>query len=160
MLRIIHAARLLKKGLLLYLVLFGCFLQAGAQTSEEEFLYANLGYQEQLLKGLDDKKGYRWKVITEYLYQDKPKHPKRSFQFEGLYREGERRPCAIVVIYREDRQEEKRDGTFFCIPSSESEAEILAKAQTYFVKEVKFNDSVKLAYIQALSKLAMYLARE
>ncbi|NJO87153.1 MAG: hypothetical protein HC821_03880 [Lewinella sp.] len=32
-----------------------------AQTTEEEYRYVTYGYQEQLEKGLDDKKGYSWK---------------------------------------------------------------------------------------------------
>ena len=89
-----------------------------AQTTEEEFLYANLGYKEQLLKGLDDKKGYRWEAITTYSYREKSKNPESSFLFEGLYRMGELQPCAVVVIYRENSYTEKREGLFFCIPSS------------------------------------------
>lgn len=139
------------------------------QISEEEYLYLKLGYKEQLLKGLDDKKGYSWKTITQYsFYPEKgsvvpfskgKSHTKSVIDFEGLFREGEPTACAIVAIYREDEQMKKRDGIFVPIPHHKSDKEIIRKAETYFEEEIKFDAKLMLKYSLALSKLSTTLTQ-
>jgi hypothetical protein len=138
-----------------------------AQTTEEEYLYLTYGYKEQLLKGLDDKKGYRWEPVTDYkfileggglpLIGSKERAPGK-FEFEGLYRTHQNAPCAIVAIYKEWATMEKRDGLFIPIPHPASGQEVLDKAKTYFTDEVKFKTDIRTQYILALQKLAMHLA--
>ncbi len=146
-----------------------CFLSlfvnlAFGQTSEEEFLYANLGYKEQLLKGLDDKKGYNWKPLSDYTFSDKKgmlgkKSFSSKFIFEGLYRDGEDEPCAIVGIYLENETMEKKNGTFMCIPHPNSGQSVIGKARSYFDDDVKFNSDQLFEYSIALGRLAMLLAQ-
>jgi len=115
------------------------------QTSEEEYLYATYGYQEQLQKGLDDKKGYYWKVLTDYVFVDESRklllkqNKVSKFEFEGLFRTAESVPCAIVVIYKKDENQKKKDGLFISIPHADSGQDIIAKAELYFEKKVDFN---------------------
>ncbi len=136
-----------------------------AQTTAEEYLYATFGYNEQLDKGLDDKKGYSWKALTDYKFVNNKgtlmwkKSQVSKFEFEGLYRDGESAPCAIVVIYKEDEDMKKKDGVFICIPHPDSGQEILAKAEKYFREEIDLDADVTTYYSLALSKLAIYLAQ-
>lgn len=136
------------------------------QTTEEEFLYTALGYKEQLLKGLDDKAGYRWKPICGYTFPNESgkliwkKSAISSFEFEGLYRSGENAPCSIVAIFKEDAAARKRDGLFICLPDPASGQEIIAKARKYFLEEVELSDKELEEYTFALGKLALTLAQE
>ena len=137
------------------------------QTSEEEYLYLTYGYKEQLLKGLDDKAGYHWIPVTEYRFQ----HEKKGisilgkteggigqFIFEGLFRDGEDAPCAIIAIYKETESMEKREGAFIPIPHPRSGQDILAKAELYMDKDIKLKPELRMNYILALQKVAMQLA--
>lgn len=149
---------------LFFLFSFFFTTQLFGQTSEEEFLYANLGYKEQLLKGLDDKKGYSWKPLSDYTYSDKKgmigkKFQQSKFLFEGLYRDGESTPCALVAIYLENETMEKKNGTFICIPHPNSGQTVAGKARDYFDDEVKFNSDQLFHYSIALGRLSMYLAQ-
>ena len=136
-----------------------------SQTTEDEYLYVTYGYKEQLLKGLDDKKGYSWKEILEYkfVYDNEKLIGHRSsislFTFEGLYRMGESKPCAIVSIYRKDENMKKRDGVFTCIPHPKSGSDIYAKMETYFKEKVDFNALLMRYYALALSKLGILIAQ-
>ncbi len=148
---------------LLLATLFCCvYSVAWSQTGEEEYLYLTFGYQEQLQKGLDDKKGYSWKPITKYKFTDKMGLPMlrrngmvSSFDFEGLFREGEDTPCSIVCIYRKDENMKKRDGVFIPIPHHESGQDIRAKADEYLKSEVNFKSEVMYHYAIALGRLAI-----
>jgi hypothetical protein len=137
-----------------------------AQTTEEEYLYVSFGYKEQLLNGLDDKKGYSWKQLSEYkfVYDNEKLIGRKSgmvsiFSFEGLYRAGETKPCAIVAIYREKESLKKRDGVFICLPHPKSGTDIFAKVQTHFEKTVDFNSVQLRHYGLALGRLATTIAQ-
>ncbi len=153
----------MKLKLIIVLVLSPYFLFS--QTTEEEYLYVTYGYKEQLLKGLDDKKGYSWKQTLEYkfVYDNEKLIGHKSslslFTFEGLYRSGESRPCAIVSIYRKDENMKKRDGIFICLPHPKSDSGIYAKMETYFKDKVDFNAVQMRNYTLALGKLAVLIAQ-
>ncbi|HFA51000.1 MAG TPA: hypothetical protein ENJ95_18470 [Bacteroidetes bacterium] len=157
------------KYTILSIVLFFVSDSIYSQTTEEEYLYVTYGYKEQLLKGLDDKKGYHWEILTEYKFREKSSGlpligskglPPGKFEFEGLHRSGEDAPCAIVAIYKEKENMEKWDGLFIPIPHPESDTEVLDRGKKYYTKDVKFKSEVQTQYILALQKLAMYLAAE
>jgi hypothetical protein len=147
-------------------LLLGGFSSLFSQTTEEEFLYTALGYKEQLLKGLDDKSGYRWESICGYTFPNESgkliwkKSAISSFEFEGLYRSGENAPCSIVAIFKEDAEARKRDGLFICLPDPASGQEIIAKAHKYFLEEAELSDKELEEYTFALGKLALTLAQE
>ncbi len=145
------------------LALFFC-LSAKSQTTEEEYLYVTYGYKEQLLKGLDDKDGYSWSTLAEFPFVNASgnllwkKSIPSKFVFEGLYRDDESRPCAIVAIYKEKADMARKDGTFICLPHPESGQEIIGKAKVYFEEEIDFDKDLLNYYSQGLHKLAMTLA--
>lgn len=150
--------------LIIFFSVFTYQNDAIAQTSEQEYLYSIHGYKEQLQKGLDDKKGYFWKP----LFQHKFPHRKNGFfsgqfltgifDFEALHREGESKPCAFVVIFREQEGISKKDGIFICIPHPKTEKDIQAMAEKYLIEESKFSENVFRQYAIGLSKLAITLA--
>ena len=152
--------------LLLLLLLTFNFILGYAQTTEEEYLYVTYGYDEQLDKGLDDKKDYAWKPLTDYKFTNNQgsliwkKSKVSKFEFEGLYRENENAPCAIVVIYKEQENQKKKDGIFICLPHPNSSQEIIKKAELYFREKIDFKPDLLNYYSLALSKLAVYLAQE
>lgn len=138
-----------------------------SQTTEEEYLYTTYGYKEQLLKGLDDKKGYSWKPLSKYIFMSTDKGiplvgksggTMSKFEFEGLFREGGAVPCAIVAIYKATEDMQKRDAVFIPIPHPRSEKNIIAKAEQYFTEEIKLKPKVQTEYVFALGNLAMELA--
>lgn len=151
----------------LYTLLFSATLSffATAQTTEEEYLYVTYGYKEQLQKGLDDKKGYSWKPLLEYkfVYDDKKMIGRNAytgaFVCEGLYRTGETKPCAIVVIHKKNETMKKRDGLFICLPHPKSDSGVFSKLNTYYDKNVDFNNILFKHYSLALSKLATTIAQ-
>lgn len=155
------------KSTILLILLVSCSMTfLSAQTSGEEYLYLTYGYKEQLLKGLDDKKGYSWKPLAEFKFSNESgklmwkKALVSKFEFEGLFRENETAPCAIVAIYKEKEDIKKKDGLFIPIPHADSGQEIIGKAKTYFEEEVDFDKNVLSFYSLGLSKLAIVLAQK
>lgn len=146
---------------------FFAVLPLSAQTTEDEYLYVTYGYKEQLLKGLDNKKGYTWKPLMQYVFMTgdkaiplvgKSSSTLSKFEFEGLYRENAPTPCAIVAIYKATEEMLKRDAVFIPILHPQSSKDIIAKAEKYFEEEIKLKSKVQTEYIFALGNLAMYLA--
>lgn len=155
-------------GIALWLALAMMFFQPDAlsQTTEEEYLYTIYGYKEQLQKGLDDKKGYTWKPLFQYRFSYKKsgfmggQYQTGVFDFEGLHRGEEAKPCAIVAIFREREGLTKKDGTFVCIPHPKTEKDIQGKAEKYLLEEARFSENVFQQYAVALGKLAIKLATQ
>jgi hypothetical protein len=83
------------------LVLLICLLITGsvsmaqsiAATTEEEFNMASVGYKMYLQMGVEIKKGYKITDIKEFEYGD------RKATIKGLYRPGETKPCALIMVY-------------------------------------------------------------
>lgn len=146
------------------LVVVALAFPLAAQTSMEEYLYVTLGYQEQLRKGLDDKKGYSWKQLLQHKFSFKKggfitdQYQTGVFDFEGLYRDGEVKPCAIAAIFRQTEGTYKKDGVFICIPHPATEKDIKAKAEKHLLEETRFSERVFQQYAIGLEKLAMKLA--
>jgi hypothetical protein len=130
----------------------------------EEYLYVTYGYKEQLQKGLDDKKGYAWKVLSQHKFPYKKsgifsgQYQVGVFDFEGLYRSTDSIPCAIVAVFREREGVFKKDGVFVCIPHPQTERDIHERAEKHLLEEAKFSESVFQQYAIGLGKLAIRLA--
>lgn len=151
---------------LLWALVFLTGGRVAAQTTMEEYLYATYGYKEQLQKGLDDKKGYSWKPLLQHKFAYKRngffngQYQTGVFEFEGLYRDGETAPCAIVSIFREREGLYKKDGVFICIPHPKTEKDIQDRAEQYLLEETKFSESIFQQYALGLGKLAIRLAAD
>mgnify|MGYP001803655980 CR=1 FL=1 len=94
-----------------------------SQTTEEEFNYLTKGYKIQLESGLDMKKGYS---IKDYgTWGTQYSSFKRNATFKGLYRDGESKPCAVLMIFQKTNNDYVE---YVCIPHMDSDEAIWSKA--------------------------------
>jgi len=84
-------------------------------TTQEEYNYITKGYQVQIESGLDMKKGYSFVDYGKW-------GNKRDgiCTFKGLMRQGETKPCAIMMIHTFN----ENNNRYYCIPSAKSSQEI------------------------------------
>lgn len=83
-------------------------------TSADEYQYSTVGYRLQLQAKLDMKQGY--------LLKEMPKidHVVRKMEFKALFRKGEPRPCAIIMIYSLPRVAP----VYYCLPTFDADQEL------------------------------------
>jgi len=104
---------MIKKTCLATLMFIVCLSVTG-QTTQEEYNYITKGYKIQIESGLDMKKGYS-------LYELHPSVLKwsngetRNCYFKALFRDGESKPCAIMMLYK--RTDTTNQEHYFCIPT-------------------------------------------
>lgn len=111
----------LKTTLLLISCLFSLMLNAQqtkiAPTTSTEYLYASVGYKMQLNAKLPAKEGY---TLKDY----KPiEQPDRKVEFKGVFRKGETKPCAFIMIYTKLRTTPQ----YYGIPTANADAELWQK---------------------------------
>jgi hypothetical protein len=98
-------------------------LTSFSQTTEEEFNYLTKGYKIQLESGLDMKKGY---TIKDYgTWGTKYTDFERNATFKGLFRDGEDKPCAVLMIFKKTNNDYAE---YVCIPHMESDEIIWTSA--------------------------------
>jgi len=107
---------------------------AFAGTTQEEYNYITKGYKIQIESGLDMKKGYRFvdmgKSITTTW--NRPVEL-RECSFMGLVRDGQTKPCAIMMIYK--RTDIPNSAVYYiCIPSDNAPEEIWQQTMTFITK--------------------------
>ncbi|MDR2653328.1 MAG: hypothetical protein LBC68_13665 [Prevotellaceae bacterium] len=106
----------MKKILAVILLALPIIAQAQRATTEEEYNYITKGYAIQISSGLDMKRGYYFKDLGVATYNttlNNKKIEQRKATFKALYRTGEQKSCAIMVIY----QRSGYDAVYYCIPS-------------------------------------------
>ena len=91
---------------------------ATAQTTEEEYNYVTKGYEMQVKGGLDMKQGYRFENLLTDTVKD------RKSEFKALIRDGEEKPCAIMLIYT---RLATGDISYVCLPHPDSDEKIWSK---------------------------------
>ncbi len=101
----------MKKHLLTLLICLCCALNVIAQaiqpTTPDEYSFGTVGYKIQLQTKLPMKKGYS---VTDYgTYEE----PDRTVSFAGLLRDGEQKPCAIIMVYTKKFTPPE----YFCLPT-------------------------------------------
>ena len=97
---------------ILLLALMCCFIsithaQTIAPTTDEEYTMGLVGYKMFLQMGVEIKQGYKVNPLAEYEYAE------RKASFKGLFRPGEQKPCAIIMIYTRLRGAPE----YYCIPT-------------------------------------------
>lgn len=109
---------------LLILFISGLFLMTAnlvkaqqTPTTSAEYLYGSVGYKLQLNNKLPMKAGYSLKDF------DPVEEESRKVEFKGLYRNGEKNPCAVIMIYTRLRMAPQ----YYCIPSADADAELWKK---------------------------------
>ncbi|MEO8149238.1 MAG: hypothetical protein ABI723_16445 [Bacteroidia bacterium] len=86
-------------------------------TTEEEYNFGFTGYKLQLQMKLPMKKGY---TITDL---ETVERGERKCVFKSLFRDKEKQPCALIMIYDRPRVNPE----YFCIPSSDAPADLWDK---------------------------------
>jgi len=110
----------MKKAILaiLLFVVSVAALNAQAPTTLEEYTYVIVGYKLQLNMKLEMKKGYSLKDLDTYLEED------RKIEFKALMRDGEKTPCAIMMIYYLPKGAAPQ---YYCIPTYNAPPDIWDK---------------------------------
>lgn len=110
----------MKKVIIIFIsILFSAnlFAQTATQkikpTTQEEYNYVTKGYKIQSESGLDMKKGYSF---TEY---SNIKDGARSLIIKGLLRDGEKKPCAMLLLYT--NTDYSSTPFYLCLPTEDAE---------------------------------------
>lgn len=94
-----------------------CISAAAQGTTEEEYNYLTKGYAIQISSGLDMKKGYTLRQAGSWPV-NYGGGVARSAEFAALLREGQTKPCAILMIYK---RSDTGLTTYYCIPSLDAD---------------------------------------
>lgn len=86
-------------------------------TTEDEYNYGIAGYRLQLQMKLPMRKGYTLEDIVTVERGD------RKSSFKALLRQGEKKPCAVIIIYDRPRVNPE----YLCLPTSDASAELWEK---------------------------------
>ena len=121
------------------------------QTTQEEYNYITKGYKIQVESGLDMKKGYTLTNLGDWglSYGSQT----RACEFKALIRDGETKPCAIMMIYK--RTDIANGARYYiCIPSLDAPDDIWTQTLAFISSTFKEQDQASQTAIFALMKLA------
>lgn len=120
-------------------------------TTLDEYTFVIVGYKQSLNLKLEMKKGYSLKDIDSYIDED------RRLEFKALYRDSEKNPCAVMMIYYLPKGAAP---LYYCIPTNNASAEIWDK----FYKDMSTGDDNPEKryrfFALSISKIMMKLAGE
>lgn len=142
------------KQIMILVIAMACGALNG-QTTIEEYNYVTKGYKIQLESGLDMKKGYRVEYLNEHTvtFTEKDKKIERKTTFYGLYRNLEKSPCALMLLYENNDSGQKK---YMCIPHYNSSGEIW---DAYFKDLINSTEAGLKALSWGLSKSAAFFAQ-
>ena len=141
---------IMKKVIVIFLLAFS-FQNLFSQTTQEEYNYITKGYKIQLESGLDMKKGYSLTELESWGLTHNSE--KRNCTFKGLFREGQSKPCAIMLIYK--RTDLANGAVFYiCIPSHDAPENIWEQTLGFINDNFKENIQLNNTVIWALMKFA------
>ena len=125
-----------------------------SQTTQEEYNYLAKGYKIQLESGLDMKKGYKLKAYDTWGMDYGTFE--RQVTFKALYREGENKPCALLMIMERTNSDFK---AYLCIPHYESTEKMWEQAYSDFkIATEKWVQSAR-GYSWAMVQFISYLTQ-
>ena len=110
----------LKNSLFLLLFVFFTNISTAQKinpTANDEYLYGSVGYKLQLNAKLDGKQGYH---LSDYAPIEETD---RKVEFKGIFRNGETKPCALIMIYTKFRNTPQ----YYCIPTADAAPELWQK---------------------------------
>ena len=96
-------------------------------TTLDEYTYVIVGYKQSLNLKLEMKKGYSLMNLDTYTDED------RRLEFKALYRDNEKSPCAVMMIYYLPKGAAP---LYYCIPTYNAPADIWDK----FYKDINTGD--------------------
>lgn len=136
--------------ILLLISVFSTNMLVG-QTTLEEYNYITKGYKIQLESGLDMKKGYSLTDLGDWGLKNGSEN--RRCEFKGLVKQGQTKPCAIMMIYK---RTDISNGVnyYICIPSAGSSPEIWQLTLDSINANFKDNNSMVQTVIWALMKFS------
>jgi hypothetical protein len=109
--------------------------QSVAPTTPEEYAYGVTGYKLQLQMNLAMKKGYSISELGTCEESD------RKLEFKELIRDGETKPCAIILVYSRLRHTPQ----YHCIPVAGSDPLLFEKFYNSLITENE-NQQQKLQF--------------
>ena len=140
----------------LLLVFSGFYHSALAQspkitpTTEEEYVMGSVGYKMYMQMRVELKNGYKGKDMNDYEYGE------RKASFKGLFRPGEDRPCAIIMVYTKLRGAPE----YYCIPTIDAPEFLWDKYRISLAGETDSKQEQLQFFSFALAKaLMMYTSR-
>jgi hypothetical protein len=135
---------------LTFIMLF-TFSVVNGQTTQEEYNYITKGYKVQIESGLDMKKGYTLVELGNWGLNSGSEV--RNCTFKALIRDGQKRPCAIMMIYK--RTDISNGVTFYvCIPSQDASSEIWQQTLNFISANFKDSNIMMQTVIWSLMKLS------
>jgi hypothetical protein len=142
----------LSTTLILLFMLFGTCIRAQIinPTTVDEYNYGAVGYKIQLQAKLETKEGYQLVAAEGCEESD------RKIEFQKMYRVGENKPCAVILIYTKVRNAPM----YFCIPSANANPELWDKFNKSLTTGTD-NPAEQLQFFtKCLSRLLMEIAAE
>jgi hypothetical protein len=140
------------RKILLLILMCSLFSMVNAQpmpaTTEEEFNMASVGYKMYLQMGVELKKGYKVNDIAEYEYAE------RKATFKGLFRPGDQKPCAIIMIYSKSRGAPE----YYCMPTPDAPEIFWDRFRTSLAGETDNRQEQLQFFSFAMAKAIMFYA--
>ena len=138
------------KLICLFLLTGFCFTHAQTikPTTEEEYNIGLAGYKMFLQMKVEIKKGYKIVDLTTVEYGD------RKAEFKGLQRDGENKPCAVLLIYSKVRGAPE----YYCIPTPDAPEVLWDRFRTAITGETDVKQEQLQFFSFALAKGMMWFA--
>lgn len=119
-----------------------------APTTPDEYNYGAVGYKIQLNAKLPVKQGYSIKEMQGCA------EDQRSIEFKAVYRDGEKVPCIVIMVYNRFRN----PPMYFCIPTVDADPALWKKYHTA-IAEGTDNPADQLQFFtRCVSQLMMEFA--
>lgn len=137
----------------LFLLLLSCIAVSGfgqsiKPTTEDEYNIGIVGYKMYLSMGVEMKGGYSVEPITSFEYGE------RKAELKGLYRQNEKKPCAILMIYSKQRGAPE----YYCIPTLDAPEILWDRYRTSLAGEIDQKQEQLQFFSFALAKATMFFA--
>jgi hypothetical protein len=142
----------MKKTILIIIGLIHvCLLQAQpiSPTTAAEYLYGSVGYKLQLNNKLPMKEGY---LLKDFITIDQEN---RKVEFKGIFRTGEKQPCATIMIYTKLRNAPQ----YYCIPTADADAELWQKFNASLLDDTENQQPQLQFFAWCIARLAAQLSQ-
>ncbi len=126
------------------------YTQSIKPTTEDEYNIGTVGYKMYLSMGVEMKGGYSVEPINSFEYGE------RKAELKGLYRQNEKKPCAILMIYSKQRGAPE----YYCIPTLDAPEILWDRYRTSLAGEIDQKQEQLQFFGFALAKATMYFSNK